>query len=170
MRVKLISYDKRLSREHFDSGRPVLDQWLKLNASQQESMDNCRTVLAIDEDTGLTIGYFTLLNYLLKADEVALAFGVENGRYPKPAVLLARLAVHRPYQGRGVGTLMLEGAFERAAAVADLSGCELLVVDAIDVEAAAYYLMNDFRAFRSNPLRLYVAMKDVRRTLHNGRS
>jgi len=54
--------------------------------------------------------------------------------YPVGMALLARLAVDQPQQGRGVGAMLLAEAPRMAVAAAGL-----IVVNAVDEDAAAYY-------------------------------
>lgn len=166
--LRLIAYDRRFSRASFDSGSAALDVWLREQATQAERRGNCRTVLAIDESRQEVAGYVSLVTFQLLRDEVAMAVGVGASRYPMPAVLIARLAVDRRHQRKGLGTLLLHEALRRSMSIADLAGCEVVVVQAIDLDAAAYYCRFGFRAFRADSLRLWLPMRDVRRTLQTG--
>jgi predicted N-acetyltransferase YhbS len=49
------------------------------------------------------------------------------GSYPIPIILLARLAVDRSQQGRGLGASLLKDAILRAAQAADIVGCRALL-------------------------------------------
>jgi len=167
LKICLVPYDKRWNRDAFDSGSDVLDDWLKQHASQAEKRGNCRTVLAVEEDADLVVGYFSLLNYTLQPDALALDLAVGQTRYPKPAVLLARLAVHRTYQGQSIGRLLVGEALQRAVTISELAGCEVIVVQALNYEVASFYAKFGFRAFLSDPLWLWLSIKDVRRTLQS---
>ncbi len=49
--------------------------------------------------------------------------------------------------------------------MADELGCEVVVVHAVDFEAAAYYASFGFTPFIDHPLHLLMTIKDVRATL-----
>lgn len=162
--VRLVDYERRYRREGFCCGRDDLDEWLRQYATQAEHSGNCRTVLAVGEDD-VVIGYVSLVNFRLEVEAVQSGLGLARRTYPMPALLLARLAVDRSWQGRGLGTLLLLNALERAVRVADLSGCEVLVVHALDTDAAAFYGRHGFIRFADNPQHLFMTLKDVRATL-----
>ena len=61
------------------------------------------------------------------------------GRYEVPVFRLARLAVDRAVQGRGLGGQLLMAAGERCLAVAVEVGGVALAIDAKDDRAAAWY-------------------------------
>jgi GNAT superfamily N-acetyltransferase len=86
-------------------------------------------------------------------------------RYPIPVVLLARLAVDRSVQGRGVGALLLADAMRRALSLAEGTGVRLLLAHAIDRDALGFYLRFGFERSPSDPFNLQLLIKDIRRSL-----
>jgi predicted N-acetyltransferase YhbS len=80
-------------------------------------------------------------------------------------VLLARLAVQRLQQGEGHGALLLTEALRKAVAAGEPAAARLVVVDAIDDRAAAFYAHHGFVATPEHPLRLHWRMKDIRASL-----
>lgn len=79
-----------------------------------------------------------------------------------PAVLLARLAVDRSVQGRGLGAWLLRDAMLRALAAAESVGIRVLMVHAIDDAARRFYERHGFEASPTDPLNLQLLMKDLR--------
>ena len=59
--------------------------------------------------------------------------------FPVGMALLARLAVDQPQQGRGVGAMLLAEALRMAVAAGEVAAARLIVVNAVDEDAAAYY-------------------------------
>jgi GNAT superfamily N-acetyltransferase len=114
-------------------------------------------------DEGRVVGYHALCAYSVGADTAPS--GTRLGRLDVPAILLARLAVDKRHQGRGLGEHLLLDGLLRAAQVADAIGAKLMVVHALHEPAARFYLRSGFRRFESQPLHLYLPMRDVRRTL-----
>jgi ribosomal protein S18 acetylase RimI-like enzyme len=114
---------------------------------------------------GRVIGYFSLtMGSMLRAEApVKLVRGMPA--YPVGMVLLARLAVDQSQQGRGVGAMLLAEALRKAIAAGEVAAARLIVVDAVDEDAAAFYQRYGFVRTPENPLRLYRRMKDVRASL-----
>lgn len=152
-----------VKHSEFDCGEPLLDGWLTSQASQQHRRNNARTMIAADEAEVRVAGYFTSLAYELQPDE-AVAVDGRAHRYPVPAVLLARLAVDRRYQGQGLGRLLLVDALQRFDRASRDIGFEVVVVDALHEDAACFYLKYGFRRFAHHDLRLFLTTKDLQAT------
>ncbi len=84
-------------------------------------------------------------------------------------MLLARLAVDRGWQGQGVGASLLRDAMLRTLQAADIAGIRALAVHAKGQTAKQFYERYDFVASPSDPLQLFVLLKDVRRALSTDR-
>jgi GNAT superfamily N-acetyltransferase len=81
-------------------------------------------------------------------------------------MLLARLAVSRGAQGRGIGSGLLKDAMLRTIQAADIAGIRALVVHAKDENARLFYEHFGFVPSPSDPLHLYLLVKDIRRLAH----
>ncbi|MBX7432564.1 GNAT family N-acetyltransferase [Mycobacterium sp. Y57] len=147
----------------FDSGNEVLDGWFRRHALAAQRMDSARTFVAVR--SGRVVGYFSLtMGSVLRAEAPArLVRGMPA--YPVGMVLLARLAVDRSQQGRGIGAMLLAEALRKAIAAGEVAAARLIVVDAVDEDAAAFYRRYGFVQTPENPLRFYRRMKDVRTSL-----
>jgi GNAT superfamily N-acetyltransferase len=77
-------------------------------------------------------------------------------------MLLARLAVDREWQKKGVGRALLRDAMLRTMQAADIAGIRALAVHAKDEQARRYYEQFDFVASPADPLHLLVLLKDIR--------
>ncbi|HUF91582.1 MAG TPA: GNAT family N-acetyltransferase [Candidatus Limnocylindria bacterium] len=105
---------EHLTPEHdlapFDSGVPALDDWLKRRALANETAGGSRTYV-------VCAGRRVIDYYALATGAVALA--AATGRVRRnmpdsvPVMVLARLAVDRSYQDRGLGTDLLRDAILR---------------------------------------------------------
>jgi len=126
-------------------------------------MDSARTFVLTRNDR--VIGYFSLtMGSVLRSDAPAkLVRGLPT--YPVGMVLLARLAVDRREQGKGFGALLLAEALRKAVAAGESAAARLVVVDAIDEQAAHFYERHGFIRAPEHALRLYRRMKDVRTSL-----
>lgn len=165
---------ERLAKQHrrgsFHSGRSELDDWFHRFAGQADRRQNSARVWVLcdsDIDAGRQpIGYYALVAHAVTvaATPAELSRGLPSG-YPIGAVLLARLAIDEQHQGRGLGTRLLADAVRRIASADVHVAVPLLVVDAIDQEAASFYERNGFRHMPSDRLRLAARLVDIRRTL-----
>lgn len=147
----------------FDSGEVVLDDWLRNYAGQHEKTSTTRTLLALDEREVCVAGYVAMKTFELGPAEGASAL-LTKGRYPVPAMLIARLAVHKPYQGAGIGKLLLIEALERLDRISHDVGFEVVVVHALHEDAACFYLKYGFRRTSDDPLMLFMTTKNLRHT------
>jgi GNAT superfamily N-acetyltransferase len=78
-------------------------------------------------------------------------------------MLLARLAVSTEAQGRGIGAGLLKDAMLRTVQAADIAGIRALVVHAKDESARRFYEHFGFISSPTDPLHLYVLVKDLKR-------
>jgi GNAT superfamily N-acetyltransferase len=158
---------ERLDAHHelagFDSGNEELDGWLRRHGLAAQQMDSARTFVVTRNDQ--VVGYFSLtMGSVLRQDAPAkLVRGLPA--YPIGMVLVARLAVDRREQGQGLGGTLLAEATRKALVAAEAAAARLLVVDAIDENAARFYERHGFIRTPELPLRLHRRMKDVRASL-----
>jgi predicted N-acetyltransferase YhbS len=126
-------------------------------------MDSARTFVATQ--SGRIVGYFSLtMGSVIRAEAPAkLVRGMPA--YPVGMVLLARLAVDQSQQEKGLGAMLLAEALRKAVAAGEVAAARLIVVDAVDDGAAAFYQHYGFIRTPENPLRFRRRMKDVRASL-----
>jgi predicted N-acetyltransferase YhbS len=158
---------ERLDADHdlaaFDSGNDELDDWLRRHAFAAQQMDSARTFVLTRGNR--VLGYFSLtMGSVIRADAPAkLVRGLPA--YPIGMVLLARLAVDRTEQGTGLGATLLAEALRKAVAAGEAAAARLVVVDAVDDNAAHFYERFGFVRAPEHDLRLYRRMKDIARSL-----
>lgn len=129
-------------KAHFASGDFVLDRFLAEFAGQ--NMDMYLGVTYVAEECGLVLGYVTLAACSTKRDEIAGAARRSLPAYPLPALRVARLAVDRKFHGQGIGTLLLDAAFDIALEMTRTVGCVAVLVDAMP-EVTGFYERFGFR-------------------------
>jgi GNAT superfamily N-acetyltransferase len=102
----------RLERLHgghdvagFDSGNDELDAWLRRHGLAAQQMDSARTFLLTQG--GRILGYFSLTMGSVRRRDAPVRLVRGMPGYPVGMVLLARLAVDRAEQGKGLGALLL---------------------------------------------------------------
>lgn len=161
LRLERLAAHHDLSR--FDSGNEELDGWLRRHGLAAQQMDSARTFVgARDEDV---LGYFSLtMGSVLRQDALPkLVRGLPA--YPIGMVLLARLAVERREQGKGLGAILLAEALRKAVVAGEAAAARLVVVDAVDEHAVSFYERYGFIRTPQHGLRLYRRMKDVSASL-----
>ena len=158
---------ERLSRDHdvidFESESEELDRWLAQHALAAQEMNTARTFHLIRGRR--VVGYFSLTMGSVLREEAPTRLVRGMPGYPVGMVLLARLAVDRRHHGRGFGALLLTEALRKALAAGEAAAARLVVVDAIDEQAADFYRHHGFITAPEHPLRLYRRIKDVRASL-----
>ena len=113
---------ERLNQTHdlsgFDCGNSQLNEWLKRFAWSNDRAESARTYTA--HRANRVVGYHSLVaGSALKHETPArIAKGLAN--HPVGLILLARLAVDRGEQGKGLGKALLRDALARIAQAADL--------------------------------------------------
>ena len=89
------------------------------------------------------------------------------GRYPVPVVVLTRLGVHLPEQGKGLGSSLVQDALLQTASIADRIGVRALLIHAETSDGATFYrrISPSFLESPTDPLDLLLLLKDLRSAL-----
>lgn len=155
---------EKLRREHvldaFDCGQPDLNGWLLKHALQNQGANAAQTYIGLVN--GVVIGYYSLAVGQVEYTEAPERLQKGLARHPVPIMLLARLAVHQDWQGKGIGRALLRDAVLRTLQVANIAGIRALAVHAKDDQAKHYYEQFDFIPSPTDPLHLFVLLKDIR--------
>jgi ribosomal protein S18 acetylase RimI-like enzyme len=162
MAVRVEAIADRHDLSTFECGKDELDQWLRHAAANAESMRTARTFLGIQDEVGV-VAYFSLAATSVQRLHMPKRLG-RGSPNQIPGILLARLAVHLEFQGRGLGGAMLVEALRRAVAAGESAGVRLMVVDAIDEDAATFYMKYGF-ARMPETNRLYRKLSDIATSL-----
>ena len=127
----------------FESGEPVLDDWLRQRALDNLRSAASRTYVVCQAGSQKVIGYFALSMGQILAHEV---IGSMRRNMPNaiPAVVLGRLAVDREWQGGGLGRAMLADIIGRALRASAEVSARLVIVHAISPAAETFYLHHGF--------------------------
>jgi GNAT superfamily N-acetyltransferase len=147
----------------FDSGQPALDAWLRDSAAQAGAMHTGRTFVWLDGEARV-VAYFTLAAHLVARAQ--LPTKIARGSSDRiPAILLARLALDRSLHGRRLGTELLWDALNRAVAANRQAAARIDVVDAIDDNAAGFYVHHGFTVIPGSHDRLVQKMSNIEAAL-----
>jgi GNAT superfamily N-acetyltransferase len=147
--------------EDFDCGRDELNRYLLRYAWLNQQAGAAQTYVGLVGDT--VIGYHSLTVGHVSREEAPSRLTKGLARHPVPIMLLARLAVDRRWHGHGVGKALLKDAMLRTLQAADIAGIRAVAVHAKDEEARRFYEKFDFVPSPTDPMHLFVLLKDVRR-------
>jgi len=146
--------------EGFDCGKPGLNRFLLLHALTNQRANSSRTYVALRGEQ--VLGFHTLVVGSVSPDQAPERVTKGLARHPIPLMVLARLAVSREEQGKGLGSGLLKDAIQRTMAAADIAGIRALAVHAKDEEARSFYAHFGFVESPTDPLHLFVLLKDLR--------
>lgn len=149
--------------EAFDCGRDDLNRYLVRYAWQNQQAGAAQTYVGFAGE--IVAGYYSLAVGQVAREEAPERFTKGLARRPVPIMLLARLAVDRRWQGQGIGKALLKDAMLRTLQAADIAGIRALAVHAKDEAARNFYQRFDFIPSPTDPLHLFVLLKDVRRII-----
>jgi len=148
----------------FDCAKASMNEFLARYAVKHSKLGLSRTYVLADEQAvnkKAIVAYYTLAASTVTRSELPTSQSLPS--YPVPVVMLARLAVDRHFQGKGLGVKTLVYALRQVAKLST-SGLPAygLILDVLDEDALAFYQrFNMFLPFTDNPMRLFVSMKTI---------
>jgi GNAT superfamily N-acetyltransferase len=152
---------KRHERLAFSCGHAALDNFLKKYASQYAKRKLGTTYVAVADEGPRVLGYYTLA-----PSHFAFAHAPEElikglPKHPVPSLLLARLAVDQSERGKGLGKFLLLDGLGRCLRVSREVAFRAVEVEAIDDQAAAFYVKYGFLPFPGDPHHLALAVETI---------
>jgi GNAT superfamily N-acetyltransferase len=152
--------------DEFNCGEDALDEWLKRHARPAHAAGSARVFVTTLEDGETVVGYYALAAAQVESEDATeRALKGQPRTRPVPAVLLARLAVHRDHQRAGIGRSLLQDVMLRCLDAAEAIGARVLLVHAKHDAAKAWYLQYGFEESPTDPLHLLLLLKDARELL-----
>lgn len=147
--------------KNFDCGKPSMNQFLSRFAAKHAELGLSSTWVLLEETDAAKLpvaAYYTLASATVSRASIPTKQSLPT--YPIPVVMLARLAIAKPHQGKGLGAKILISALRHAV---DLTQQGLpaygLILDAIDEQALAFYQHFEFfEPMPANPMRLFVGI------------
>ena len=150
--------------ESFDCGKhESLAVWLKRYALESQKAKSARTFIVHRENA--VVGYYSLCAASISRDEASKRAAKGQPARPIPPILLARLAIDKSEQGKGLGKALLKDALLRSLNAANEIGARVILVHAIDEEAKNFYKKFGFETSPVNDLHLMLLMKDLEKPL-----
>jgi GNAT superfamily N-acetyltransferase len=158
-----ILLDQHHDRDEFDCGVDPLNNYLKTFAFTNNQNGSARTY--VTTRSGKVVGYYTLtLGSVLKAT-TPQRVGKGLAGHPVPVIIIARLAVDKTEQGRGVGKALVRDALLRTIGASEIVGGRAVLVHAKDAQTKKFYEQLGFDPSPIDPLHLYLLIKDIKKTI-----
>jgi GNAT superfamily N-acetyltransferase len=157
---------KTHNREAFDCGDQALNEFLRRYARKSHERGGAKTFLAIDDDDEKTIlGFYSLgpasVDYARTPEIIRRGLA----RHDVPGFRLARLAVHRNWQGKGLGGQLLLSAGRRCLLAAVEVGGVALVIDAKNDRVTRWYAGYGAVPLSDAPLSLLLPLATIESAL-----
>ena len=150
-------------RAAFSCGNPVLDRYLREQASQDLKRGLASIFIVTAKDDPKTIlAYYTLSSRELKLEQLPPEMAKKAGKYGRVGVtLLGRMAVAEKCKGTGLGSLTLLNALDRSLVAARAVASWAVFVEAIDANAASFYRKYGFIELPEDRLKLFLPMATI---------
>lgn len=149
--------------EGFDSGKPAIDKWFRERSLQASLSNSAKTFVLIHDDEAIAFYSLTVGEIVNAEASARLKAGMSN--LSIPVLLLARMAVHKDFQGQGLGKSLLRDAIMRTFAVSQNAGVRALTTHPVDDGARQFYLKFGFSENPHRPNELYLLLKDAGKRL-----
>lgn len=143
----------------FDSGEPVLDEWLKRRALKNQGVGASRSFVVCAGQ--VVVGYYCLSAGAISHESAPKAMR-RNMPDPLPVLLLGRLAIDRRFHNQGLGRALLRDAMLRCLSIAMETGVFALLVHALSEPARRFYLSQGFVASTVQPMTLIMTLETAR--------
>lgn len=149
------------NREAFTCSSEPLQRYLR-NQGKQGARKHAAVVYVLTPDGQTVAGYYTLSQFSVKLDDLPPETAHRLAKYPDvPATLIGRLVVDDRYRGQGLGEKLLLDALERCLVQSSHIASCVVVVDAKDDQAKAFYRKYGFLELPGIPNRLLLPMATI---------
>ncbi len=157
-------------RTSFDCGEPELNTFIQQQAAKHMAVGISRTMLLPAADP-LPNGkypicaFYTIAPSSISRETLPNTLAKKLPRYPVPVFLLAQLAVHVEYHGKGLGKVTLIKALEYLWRINAYIKAYAVVVDCLNKKAQTFYQQYGFDVLceMNGKIRMYLPMKTVAR-------
>lgn len=146
--------------EAFDCGQLSLDTFLKTVALHNQMQGYSRTYVVADREFAV-VGYHSLCAGMISREQSPRQVKGHGAPREIPVALLARLAVTRSMQGKGLGSELLRHALLSVLSTSETIAFRAVMVHALDDEAARFYGRYGFRPAKGLERTLLLPVKDI---------
>lgn len=147
----------------FDCGQAALNQFLHRYALLNQKANSAQTYVCCQGDA--VVGFYSLAVGSVDPESAPSRVMKGLARHQVPVMILARLAVDKAHQRKGLGQALLKDALLRTAQAADIAGIRCLLVHAKDDTAQRWYQSWEFEPSPTDPYHLFLMLKDLKNLL-----
>lgn len=152
-------------RGHFRCGEPALDDYLRRYAGQDAKKGFASVFVATrKDDPAVVAGFYTLSAASVLLERLPPASARTWPRYPEVlCILLGRLAVALPHQGRHLGSYLLLDALTRV--LNNELAWALFLVQAKAEQSRRFYARFGFSSFADNTMYVWMTRQQAARVI-----
>lgn len=170
MRALAAWHEEPISKTHdrqaFDCGTEALNDFLRRHARKAHDLGGAKTFMAIDDvDDKNILGFYSLSPAAVEYARTPDIAKRGLARHDVPGFRLARLAVHRELQGKGLGGQLLLAAGKRCLLAASEVGGVVMVIDAKNELVAGWYACYGAVPLLDAPLTLLLPLSTIETAL-----
>ena len=125
----------------FDCGEEFMNSWLRDKALEADRKNTARTFVFAEDRR--VLAYYALSAGNIRSSRIPPELG-EMPPHPIPIFLLARLAVDKTIQGKGIGKALVKDAVKRSLVANRQVAGVCLMVEALNDLAKDFYLSLGF--------------------------
>lgn len=116
--------DSRHYRENFSCGKDLLDNYFHRQAKQDVKRKLSACFVLVDTKCKKISGYYTLSSHSISHAKIPDFFKkkLPKSYFSIPIILLGRLAVHKDFQGKGIGKILLIESLKRSYDISESVG------------------------------------------------
>ncbi len=152
-------------RTSFDCGDQRLNEFLQRHARKSHDLGGAKTFLAVADSDMAILGFYSLAPAALAYQRTPEVIKRGLARHEVPVFRLARLAVDRSMQGRGLGGQLLLAAGRRCLRASTQVGGVALLIDAKHEQAARWYAGFGALPLPDQPLKLLLPFTTIHAAL-----
>lgn len=142
---------------NFDCGKAALNDWLRESVRRP---DGQRTRCYVVAQRSRVAGFYCLSAGAVELEGIS-AKATKKASDPAPVVVIGRLAVDKPLQGKGLGRAILKDALSRIVKASEMVDAKAVIVHAVDQEAVPFYARYGFHPFPLGNQTLYLTINEV---------
>ncbi|MEL7429139.1 MAG: GNAT family N-acetyltransferase [Pseudomonadota bacterium] len=171
-KLTISQFDKALhDRSAFSCGFEPIDRFLKDAMTDHVKAGYLVAFIATEEGRKEVIGFYTLNAFAVNCGHI------ETPKRPRPpptipATYMKAVAVHKEWQGKGIGRALMVHGLRQATEISEKVGSRAIVLDVLHDEAFdrrfEFYKGLGFRPMNDpeNVDRVYITIEDIRATLY----
>ena len=149
----------------FDCEIEVLNEFLSRYSLKNDTLGIGKTFVAFDEKEEIA-GFFTLATAQVVYEDIPDNYRTKLPKYPIPSLRIARLAVGKNQQGKGIGKWLLKQIFIKIIHVADITGLYFIIVDAKE-SSKGFYEHYGFTKFNDREFSYFLPVDTVRKAMNS---